>query len=137
MPKSFFLVHAVIAEPLRDKFDHWYSTDHLPRAIRIFKCEKAWRFWSEAEPGVHYAVYQFADKARLDAAYDDSLGVTAAFNHIGFNWTAYFRALGRTRPIAIANVLAATSPSPPPIAAPCTLATTGLVILTSASSRSL
>jgi hypothetical protein len=68
VPKSFFLVHAVIAEPLRDKFDHWYSTDHLPRAIRIFKCEKAWRFWSEAEPGVHYAVYQFADKARLDAA---------------------------------------------------------------------
>jgi hypothetical protein len=67
VPKSFFLVHAVIAEPLRGKFDHWNSTDRLPRAIRIFKCEKAWRFWSEVESGVHYAVYQFA-KARLDAA---------------------------------------------------------------------
>jgi hypothetical protein len=32
MPKSFFLVRAVVAEPLRSKFDHWYSTDHLPRA---------------------------------------------------------------------------------------------------------
>ena len=28
-------------------------------------------------------------------------GVTAAVNHVGFNWTAYFRAIGRTRPIAI------------------------------------
>jgi PST family polysaccharide transporter len=35
-------------------------------------------------------------------------GVTAAINHIGFNWTAYFRARGDTRPIAIAN-LAATA----------------------------
>ena len=68
MPKSFFLVRAVVAEPLRSKFDHWYSTDHLPRALADFKAEKCWRFWSDAEAGVHYAVYQFADKARLDAA---------------------------------------------------------------------
>lgn len=33
-------------------------------------------------------------------------GVAAAINHIGFNWTAYFRALGRTRPIAVAAVIA-------------------------------
>ena len=57
----------MVAEPLRDKFDHWYSTDHLPWAIRIFKCEKAWRCWSEVQ-GVHYAAYQFTDRARLDAA---------------------------------------------------------------------
>lgn len=68
MPKAFFLVRAVVVAPLREKFDHWYSTDHLPWAIKIFKCDKAWRFWSETEPGVHYAVYQFADKAHLDAA---------------------------------------------------------------------
>jgi hypothetical protein len=67
MPHSFFLVRAVVAENLRDKFDHWYSTDHLPWAIRAFKCEKAWRFWSEVEEGVHYAVYRFTDKAKLDA----------------------------------------------------------------------
>lgn len=35
-------------------------------------------------------------------------GITAAINHIGFNWTAYFRARGETRPIAVAN-LAATA----------------------------
>jgi O-antigen/teichoic acid export membrane protein len=34
-------------------------------------------------------------------------GVTAAVNHVGFNWTAYFRALGRTRPIASEAVAAA------------------------------
>lgn len=68
MPKSFFLVRAVVAENLREKFDTWYSADHLPWACRIFKCEKAWRFWSELEPGVHYAVYQFADRAACDAA---------------------------------------------------------------------
>ena len=68
MPKVYFMVRAVVTEPLRQKFDHWYSTDHLPWAIRIFKCDKAWRFWSELEPGVHYAVYRFADKATCDVA---------------------------------------------------------------------
>src|SRR5579884_3510150 len=33
-------------------------------------------------------------------------GVAAALNHVGFNWTAYFRALGRTRPIATQGVAA-------------------------------
>jgi O-antigen/teichoic acid export membrane protein len=33
-------------------------------------------------------------------------GVAAALNHVGFNWTAYFRARDETRPIAIANVAA-------------------------------
>jgi hypothetical protein len=68
MPATFFLVRAVVAPPLRDKFDHWYSTDHLPAAMKIFKCDKAWRFWSELEEGVHYAVYRFADKAACDRA---------------------------------------------------------------------
>ena len=63
MPATFFLVRAVVSAPLREKFDHWYSTDHLPWAIKAFKCDKAWRFWSTVEEGVHYAVYRFADKA--------------------------------------------------------------------------
>ncbi len=33
-------------------------------------------------------------------------GVAAAVNHVGFNWTAYFRAIGQTRPIAVATVAA-------------------------------
>jgi len=68
MPATFFLVRSVVAPDLRDQFDHWYSTDHLPWAMRAFKCEKAWRFWSEVEEGVHYAAYRFRDKAACDAA---------------------------------------------------------------------
>jgi hypothetical protein len=68
MPKAYFMVRAVVTEPLRSKFDHWYSTDHLPRAIAGFKAEKGWRFWSTTDAGVHYAVYQFTDTAALEAA---------------------------------------------------------------------
>ena len=34
-------------------------------------------------------------------------GLTAALGHIGFNWHAYYRALGRTRPIAVVQVIVA------------------------------
>jgi hypothetical protein len=68
MPKAHFLVRAVVSEPLRDKFDHWYATDHLPRAHADLKSEKCFRLWSTVEPGVHYAVYEFADMAACDVA---------------------------------------------------------------------
>ena len=68
MPKAFFMVRAVVEAPLRQKFDAWYADHHLPMALAAFQAEKAWRLWSRAEPGVHYAVYRFADGARLDAA---------------------------------------------------------------------
>ncbi len=32
------------------------------------------------------------------------VGIAAAVNHIGFNWTAFLRARGQTRPIAVASV---------------------------------
>jgi len=68
MAKAYFMVRAAVEEPLRQKFDQWYSSHHLPMALAEFKAEKCWRFWSAAEAGVHYAVYRFADKTRLDAA---------------------------------------------------------------------
>ena len=82
MPKSFFLVRAVVEERLRDQFERWYTQDHLPFALDVFKCEKAWRFWSEVEAGVHYAVYQFTDKGALDAALasEGFKGMVADFN---------------------------------------------------------
>jgi len=33
MPATFFLVRAVVAENLRDKFGPWTSTDYLPWAL--------------------------------------------------------------------------------------------------------
>jgi len=68
MPKAYFVVRAVVEEALRQRFDRWYSSHHLPMALSQFKAEKCWRFWSAGDAGVHYAVYQFADMARLDAA---------------------------------------------------------------------
>jgi hypothetical protein len=68
MPKAYFVVRSVVEAPLRKKFDHWYSSHHLPMAFAAFEAEKSWRFWSAMDAGVHYAAYQFADTARLDAA---------------------------------------------------------------------
>ncbi len=83
MPKAFFMVRAVVDEPLRQKFDRWYSSHHLPWALKDFKAEKAWRFWSAIDAGVHYAVYQFADQAMLDAAMKDEVlkPLIADFDH--------------------------------------------------------
>jgi hypothetical protein len=68
MAKAYFMVRSVVEEPLRQQFDHWYSTHHLPMALEEFKAEKCWRFWSAVDAAVHYAVYQFPDMAQLDAA---------------------------------------------------------------------
>jgi len=73
MAKACFMVRAVVEEPLRQKFDHWYSTHHLPMALKDFKAEKAWHYWSTLDAGVHYAIYQFADQAKLDAAMRDEV----------------------------------------------------------------
>jgi hypothetical protein len=67
MPKSFFVVRATIADPAqRAAFDKWYAQEHLPDAVKAFGAQKAWRFWSESDPAVHQATYQFADRAALD-----------------------------------------------------------------------
>ena len=67
MSKAFFVVRAVVEDGLREKFDRWYAIDHLPSAMAAFKAEKAWRFWSTVDAGVHYAFYQFTDMAKLEA----------------------------------------------------------------------
>jgi hypothetical protein len=64
--KAFLVVRSVVADPsLREKFDHWYSTDHLPRAVAGLGAEKGWRLWSETDADVHCAVYRFTDLSRL------------------------------------------------------------------------
>jgi len=85
MPEAYFMVRAVVTEPLRQKFDQWYSAHHLPMALAEFKAEKCWRFWSAADASVHYAVYQFPDMARLDAALKSQgfKALVADFDHAG------------------------------------------------------
>jgi len=63
----FFIVRATIPDPAqRAAFDTWYAEEHLPDAVKSFGAQKAWRFWSESDPSVHQATYQFADRAALD-----------------------------------------------------------------------
>ena len=59
---ALFIVRAVLSDAsLRERFDRWYASDHLPWACRVFGTDRAWRYWSAAEPLVHYAVYRFPD----------------------------------------------------------------------------
>lgn len=58
MAKAYFAVRAEVPEADRAQFDHWYETDHLPWALRVFKARRAWRCWSKSDPGVHVAFYE-------------------------------------------------------------------------------
>jgi hypothetical protein len=96
MPKACLLVRSMVSDAsLRDRFEHWYSSDHLPWALDVFNCEKAWRYWSKVDVGAHYAVYQFADMARLDAALKSD-GFKAMVADYDRNWP---QGVARTRDI--------------------------------------
>ena len=67
MPNCYFIVRATVPEAAqRAAFDAWYRDEHLPDAVKSFGAQKAWRFWSETDPAVHIAQYQFPDRAALD-----------------------------------------------------------------------
>jgi hypothetical protein len=64
---TYFIVRATVTDAAqRAAFDAWYKNEHLPDAAKSFGAQKAWRFWSESDPAVHIAQYQFADRAALD-----------------------------------------------------------------------
>lgn len=64
---AFLIVRAEVPEADREAFDRWYETEHLPDAVKAFKCEYAERGWSDVDPGVHIAFYAFPDLARVRA----------------------------------------------------------------------
>ena len=70
MVKSCLLVvRAKVTERAnRDRFDHWYATDHLPLAVKIFRAQRGWRCRSRTDPAVHYAFYEFDDPKQAEAA---------------------------------------------------------------------
>lgn len=49
--------------------------------------------------------FVIGDRWRFAVTLIQVFGLTAVFNQIGFNWTAYYRARGETRPIAVANAV--------------------------------
>ena len=68
MAKAYFAVRAEVPEAERAQFDHWYETDHLPWALRVFGARRAWRCWSKSDPGVHVAFYEFDSVEAAEAA---------------------------------------------------------------------
>ena len=60
---ALFIVRATVSEADRNAFDIWYENDHLPEAKVAFKASRAWRGWSDDDPGVHFAWYEFPDLA--------------------------------------------------------------------------
>jgi len=57
----------VLDATARDAFDRWYRDEHLPQATAAFGAKRSWRAWSEIDPLVHYACYDFDDPAAVRA----------------------------------------------------------------------
>jgi hypothetical protein len=68
MPKAFFVVRAIVADPAdRPGFDDWYRTEHLPEARIAFGATSAWRCWNQNDPREHLAFYGFDDPVAAKA----------------------------------------------------------------------
>ena len=63
---AFLIVRAEVDPAVRDAFDTWYRTEHLPDAVAAFGAAGAWRGWSEVNENVHIAFYEFADLADVN-----------------------------------------------------------------------
>ncbi len=59
------MVRAEVGAEDRDAFERWYQEEHLPDAAKAFDALSAWRGWSDVDPSLHYAFYQFDSLERL------------------------------------------------------------------------
>ena len=62
-----------VEEASRAAFDRWYENEHLPEAHRDFNAVSAFRGWSDVDPGVHLAYYEFSDLAAANAILNSDL----------------------------------------------------------------
>ena len=88
MAKGYVVVRAEVQDKTdRAPFDHWYATDHLPWAIRVFGARRGWRCWSRSDPAVHYAFYEFAnlDEAQRATVAENIAPLVADFDRVWGN----------------------------------------------------
>jgi hypothetical protein len=64
---AYLIVRAAVPENERKAFDVWYADEHLPDALKAFQAARAWRGWSQVEPQLHYAFYEFPTLAAVQA----------------------------------------------------------------------
>ena len=70
---AYLIVRAEVEEESREGFDQWYEMEHLPDAFRDFKAVSATRGWSDVEPGMHTAFYEFSDLKTANAILNSEL----------------------------------------------------------------
>src|SRR5436190_23084856 len=82
---AYLFVRAEITDP-RDKepFDRWYQDEHLPQAVAAFHPVRAWRGWSEVNPLLHFAFYEYAELSTIQAAIKSEamIGLTSEFDRM-------------------------------------------------------
>jgi hypothetical protein len=61
------IVRAEVDPSVKDAFDAWYENEHLPDALKGFAATGARRGWSSVDANVHFAIYEFADLAAVNA----------------------------------------------------------------------
>jgi hypothetical protein len=81
---AHFIVRAQVTDSDKEAFDRWYNDEHLPQAIAALHPLRAWRGWSEVDPLIHYAAYEFREPAELEAVLgsDTLKGFIAEFDRV-------------------------------------------------------
>lgn len=84
--RTYFVVRAVIASSEdRAAFDHWYQTEHLPDAMKIFGATHAFRAWSRTDPAIHCAYYEFPTLLAAESI-GDSDGIKGLITEFDAKW---------------------------------------------------
>jgi hypothetical protein len=84
MAKAYLAVRAEVPEADRARFEHWYATDHLPWASRVFGARRAWRCWSQTDPSLHIAFYEFdsVEAAAATQSAEETKALVADFDRV-------------------------------------------------------
>ncbi|MSQ59673.1 MAG: hypothetical protein EXR36_08535 [Betaproteobacteria bacterium] len=85
---AYFIVRAQVMDAaVKKDFDRWYQEEHLPDALKAFNAKRAWRGWSQMDPLVHHAFYEFADLAGVRAIQgsDGHKNLVAEFDRVWGN----------------------------------------------------
>ncbi len=83
--RAVFMVRAEVEQADRAAFDHWYETEHLPDALKVFGADRAWRSWSTVDPSIHIAFYEFDHLDRI-TAFQDSDGLKGLIAEFDEKW---------------------------------------------------
>jgi hypothetical protein len=65
---TLLIVRSKVPTDLITEFDRWYGSDHSPLATTVLGASGFWRYWSDTDPQIHFAFYEFQDADAAVAA---------------------------------------------------------------------